>query len=133
MMYQPFQQYQFGQGTQYPPFQPSPMWSPTRPPSSPFSGRVVASPDEIQVQEVPTDGTMALLLLSDGSAVIGKRWTPDGNILTMRYVAEATDQQPAADPVAQLDSKVTEALSILRSFTGGECRGCFTAATSRPS
>ena len=42
-MYQPFQQYQFGQGAQYPPsFQPSPMWSSTRPPSSPFSGRVVA-------------------------------------------------------------------------------------------
>ena len=120
MMYQPFQQYQFGQGAQYPPFQPSPMWSSTRPPSSPFSGRVVSSPDEIQVQEVPTDGTMALFLLSDGSAVIGKRWTPDGNILTMRYVAESTDQQPTVDPVAQLDSKVTEVLSILRSFTGGE-------------
>lgn len=120
-MYQTLQPFQFGQGAQYPTqFQPSPMWSSTRSPSSPFGGRVVASPDEIQVQEVPTDGTMALFLLSDGSGVIGKRWAPDGSILTTRYVAEATDQRPTTDPVAELDSKVTEVLSILRSFTGGE-------------
>ena len=85
-----------------------------------IAGRTVGSVDEIAVQDVPTDGSTAWFPMADGSAVIGKRWTPDGNILTMRYVAEATDQQPAADPVAQLDSKVTEVLSILRSFTGGE-------------
>lgn len=107
MMYQPFSQYQFGQGTQYPPsFQPSPMWSSTRPPSSPFSGRVVASPDEIQVQEVPTDGTMALFLLSDGSGVIGKRWAPDGSIQTTRFVDEQAPAQPQEDPMARLEGKV---------------------------
>lgn len=105
-MYQQFPQYQFGQGTQYPPFQPSPMWSSTRPPSSPFSGRVVASPDEIQVQEVPTDGTMALFLLSDGSGVIGKRWAPDGSIQTTRFVAEQVPAQPAEDPMSRLEGKV---------------------------
>ena len=106
-MYQPFQQYQFGQGTQYPPsFQPSPMWPTTRPPSSPFSGRVVASPDEIPVQEVPTDGTMALFLLSDGSGVIGKRWTPDGSIQTTRFVAEQVPAQPVEDPMSRLEGKV---------------------------
>ena len=106
-MYQTFPQYQFGQGAQYPPsFQPSPMWSSTRPPSSPFSGRVVASPDEIQVQEVPTDGTMALFLLSDGSGVIGKRWAPDGSIQTTRFVAEQAPAQPQEDPMSRLEGKV---------------------------
>ena len=106
-MYQPFPQYQFGQGAQYQPMsQPSPMWSSTRPPSSPFGGRVVASPDEIQVQEVPTDGTMALFLLSDGSGVIGKRWTPDGSIQTTRFAAEQAPTQPQEDPMSRLEGKV---------------------------
>ena len=106
-MYQPFPQYQFGQGAQYQPMpQPSPMWSTTRPPSSPFGGRVVASPDEIQVQEVPTDGTMALFLLSDGSGVIGKRWAPDGSIQTTRFVAEQVPAQPVEDPMSRLEGKV---------------------------
>lgn len=107
MMYQPFPQFQFGQGAQYQPsFQPSPMWSSTRPPSSPFGGRVVASPDEIQVQEVPTDGTMALFLLSDGSGVIGKRWSPDGSIQTTRFVAEQAPIQQQEDPMSRLEGKV---------------------------
>ena len=117
MMYQPFQQYPFGQGTQYPPIQPSPMWSPTRPPSSPFSGRVVASPDEIQVQEVPTDGTMALFLLSDGSGVIGKRWAPDGSIQTTRFVAEQVPTQPQEDPMARLEAKVDGLLQAVASLS----------------
>lgn len=117
MMYQPFQQYQFGQGTQYPPFQPSPMWSSTRPPSSPFSGRVVASPDEIQVQEVPTDGTMALFLLSDGSGVIGKRWAPDGSIQTTRFAAEQVPTQPQEDPIARLEAKVDGLVQAVASLS----------------
>ena len=104
----------------YPPYQPYQYQPPQPPRPAGIAGRTVGSTSEITVQDVPTDGTVAWFPLSDGSAVVGKRWTPDGNILTMRYVAEATDQQPAVDPVAQLDSKVTEVLSILRSFTGGE-------------
>lgn len=82
------------------------MASTTRPPSSPFGGRVVASPDEIQVQEVPTDGTMALFLLSDGSGVIGKRWAPDGSIQTTRFVAEQAPVQQQEDPMSRLEGKV---------------------------
>ena len=97
-------------------FQPQPM-TPSRPAG--ISGRTVGSAGEITVQDVPTDGTVAWFPLADGSAVIGKRWTPDGNILTMRYVAEAEgSEQP--DPMAAIDSKVSEMLSILRSFTGGD-------------
>ena len=111
----------FTQPMGYPSYQPyQPQQAVQAPRPGGISGRTVGSASEITVQDVPTDGTVAWFPLSDGSAVIGKRWTPDGNILTMRYVAEATDQQPAVDPVAQLDSKVTEVLSILRSFTGGE-------------
>lgn len=117
-MYQPFSQYQFGQGAQYPPsFQPSPMWSSTRPPSSPFSGRVVASPDEIQVQEVPTDGTMALFLLSDGSGVIGKRWAPDGSIQTTRFVAEQAPAQPQEDPMSRLEGKVDDLIQSVAALS----------------
>ena len=83
-----------------------------------ISGRVVTSPGEIQVQEVPTDGTVAWFPAADGSCVWGKRWTPDGNILTMRYVAEAQEAAPQADPVAQIDAKLDRALSMLGHILG---------------
>lgn len=47
-----------------------------------ISGRVVNSIDDITVQEVPTDGTMALFPSADGKCIYSKRWTPDGNIST---------------------------------------------------
>lgn len=98
-------------------FQPQPV-TPSRPAG--ISGRTVGSASEIMVQDVPTDGTVAWFPLADGSAVIGKRWTPDGNILTMRYVAEMGGSPEQPDPMAALDSKVSEVLSILHSFTGDQ-------------
>lgn len=59
-----------------------------------ISGRVANAIDDTTVQEVPTDGTMALFPSADGSCIYSKRWTPDGNILTMRFVPEASDAQP---------------------------------------
>lgn len=59
-----------------------------------ISGRVVNSLDDITVQEVPTDGTMALFPAADGKCIYSKRWTPDGNISTMRFVPEASEAQP---------------------------------------
>lgn len=59
-----------------------------------ISGRVVNSLDDITVQEVPTDGTVALFPSADGSCVYSKRWTPDGDILTMRFVPEVSEAQP---------------------------------------
>lgn len=83
-----------------------------------MQGRTVASADEITVQEVPTDGTVAWFPAADGSCVWGKRWTPDGSISTVRYVAEAQEAAPQADPVAQLNAKVDRALEMLGSMVG---------------
>ena len=83
-----------------------------------ISGRVVTSPGEIQVQEVPTDGTVAWFPAADGSCVWGKRWTPDGSISTVRYAAEAQEAAPQADPVAQIDAKLDRALSMLGHILG---------------
>ena len=119
----PYQYPQYG----VPGFQPQTMQqmvgqgyspAPSFRPQPGISGRVVTSPGEIQVQEVPTDGTMAWFPASDGSCVWGKRWTPDGNILTMRYVAEAQEAAPQADPVAQIDAKLDRALSMLGHILG---------------
>ena len=43
---------------------------------------------------MPTDGTMASFPAADGKCIYSKRWTPDGNILTMRFVPEASEAQP---------------------------------------
>ena len=41
-----------------------------------ISGRVVNSPDDITVQEVPTDGTVALFPSADGPCIYSKRRCP---------------------------------------------------------
>lgn len=119
----PYQYPQYG----VPGFQPQTMqqmvgqgYSPAPPfhPQPGISGRVVTSPGEIQVQEVPTDGTVAWFPAADGSCVWGKRWTPDGSISTVRYVAEAQEAAPQADPVAQIDAKLDRALSMLGHILG---------------
>lgn len=119
----PFQYPQYG----VPGFQPQAMqqmvgqgYSPASSfhPQPGISGRVVTAPGEIQVQEVPTDGTAAWFPAADGSCVWGKRWTPDGSIQTVRYVAEAQEAASQADPVAQIDAKLDRALSMLGHILG---------------
>lgn len=119
----PFQYQQYG----VPGFQPQTMQqmvgqgyspAPSFHPQPGISGRVVTGPGEIQVQEVPTDGTVAWFPAADGSCVWGKRWTPDGSIQTVRYVAEAQEDAPQADPVAQIDAKLDRALSMLGHILG---------------
>lgn len=77
----PYQYPQYG----VPGFQPQTMQqmvgqghspAPSFHPQPGISGRVVTGPGEIQVQEVPTDGTVAWFPAADGSCVWGKRWTP---------------------------------------------------------
>lgn len=83
-----------------------------------ITGRVVSSLDEIQVQEVPTDGTVAWFPMADGSCVYGRRWNPSGRIDTYRYMPEAVQTEPQEDPVAQLNAKVDRALEMLGSMVG---------------
>lgn len=74
-----------------------------------ISGRIVNSLDDITVQEVPTDGTVALFPSADGSCVYSKRWTPDGNILTMRFVPEASEAQPKQPSQLDIiDNRISE-------------------------
>lgn len=81
---------------------------------SPITGRIVSNTEEIMVQEVPTDGSIAWFPAADGSCVYGKRWTPDGNITTLRFVPEAVEPaQPMPDPIAELNGKVDQALGML--------------------
>ena len=92
----------------YQPYQPQYQQMPTRIVPQ-ISGRVVNSIDDITVQEVPTDGTVALFPSADGSCIYSKRWTPDGNILTMRFVPEASDAQPKQPSQLDIiDNRISE-------------------------
>lgn len=84
----------------YPGYQPAQTWLPQQAPMQQpqqqqstgavaLTGRTVRSAQEATPQEVPMDGTLALFPLSDGTAIIGKRWTPEGTISEVRYVPEA--------------------------------------------
>lgn len=81
-----------------------------------LTGRTVRSAKEVTPQEVPMDGTLALFPLSDGTAIIGKRWTTEGTISEVRYVPEA----PAAKTeTPSFESTVLDRLSgIERAIAG---------------
>ena len=103
---QPMPQYQQAYQPQMPQYQQKQF--------SPITGRIISNAEEITVQEVPTDGSIAWFPAADGSCVYGKRWTPDGNITTLRFVPEAVEPaQSALDPIAELNGKVDQALGML--------------------
>lgn len=84
----------------------------------PITGRIVNSLDEITVQEVPTDGTVAWFPSADGSCVYGKRWTPDGNITTMRFVPEAVDAAPSQpDPFQVINARIDELVDLVEGIS----------------
>lgn len=79
-----------------------------------IAGRVVANTNDISVQDVPTDGTVAWFPMQDGSAVIGKYWTPDGNITTMRFVPEAQpEREVRSDPFDAINGRIDDLAAII--------------------
>ena len=76
--------------------------------AAPLTGRTVRSAQEVTPQEVPMDGTLALFPLADGTAIIGKRWTPEGTISEVRYVPEITEPRQEAP---SFESTVLDRLS----------------------
>lgn len=92
---------------------PAPSWQPPQQQvmaqnrTNQVIGRVVGSLDEITVQEVPTDGSVALFPASDGSCVYGKRWMPDGSISTTRYVLDGTEKpEPKGDRLKSIEDRI---------------------------
>lgn len=118
-MPQPYQPYQ-------PPYQPTPTRAVPQ-----ISGRVVNSLDDITVQEVPTDGTVALFPSADGACVYSKRWTPDGNILTMRFVPEVQEAQPQqTSPLDIINDRISELFDVVERI---EERLPYEVETKRPA
>lgn len=116
--FNPYQQYQPNYAGYVPPMPQAPMQTGYAPGSfgskQAITGRVVSKPEEITVQEVPTDGTLAWFPSSDGSCVYAKRWTPDGSIVTMRYIPEHQDtQQKAADPIESINQRLSDMFDML--------------------
>lgn len=118
-MPQPYQPYQ-------PPYQPTPTRTMPQ-----ISGRVVNSLDDITVQEVPTDGTVALFPSADGTCVYSKRWTPDGNISTMRFVPEVQEAQPQQpSPLDVINDRISELFDVVERI---EERLPYEVETKRPA
>lgn len=117
MPYQQYPQYPYQQQQAYQPMPQAIVQNQSRA-FSPITGRVVSSLDEITVQEVPTDGTVAWFPSADGSCVYGKRWTPDGNITTMRYVPEATEAAPSQpDPFQVINARIDELVDLVEDIS----------------
>lgn len=90
-----------------------PQYQPPQPVRQQPGLRTVSSADEITVQEVPTDGSIALFPLADGSAVIGKRWMPDGSISTTRFVPEHGVADQPVDPFQAINDRIDNIFDAL--------------------
>lgn len=58
----------------------------------PLYGRVVLNPEEITVQDVPTDGSAAFFPAADYSCIYARQWGNDGLIRPVKYVPEKTEE-----------------------------------------
>lgn len=131
MPYQQYPQYPYQQQQTYQPMPQTVVQTQSRA-FSPITGRVVNSLDEITVQEVPTDGTVAWFPSADGSCVYGKRWTPDGNITTMRYVPEATEAAPSQpDPFQLINARIDELVDLVEDISDNMPRPAETKRTQQ--
>lgn len=121
--YTPQFTYPYASPYQVPQYQaPQPVMPAPQPVVKPMgiTGRVVGSTDDIAVQDVPTDGTVAWFPMQDGSAVVGKRWTPDGNIATTRFVPEAPGQQARpVDPFEAINERIDGLTALIEDLADG--------------
>ena len=87
--------YAYGQTRQMP--------QPVQQPILQFTGKFIGDPSEIVVQDIPTDGRMAIFPSKDCSYIIAKAWNTSGNINTVRYIPDPAQFQQAPEPQPQQD------------------------------
>lgn len=74
-----------------------------------LSGRMVASENDITVNDIPMDGRVHLFILNDYSKVIGKMWTAKGEIATTVFVPLQPDPEPSTQQAPSIDKEWIEA------------------------
>lgn len=83
------------------PMNPQPVQQSQEHPTNLIRARYITSPEEIQLGEVPMDGSMPLFMLQDRSAIVGKYWDKDAQLKTVRYIPEVI-QEPTPEPQAPM-------------------------------
>lgn len=71
-------------------------------------GRIVSGVDEIKVNEVPMDGSLALFPQNDLSCIYAKQWSSDGTINTVRYILDIP--APSAKQSTTITDEVATAI-----------------------
>ncbi len=97
---------QFGPGTSY--------GNVNRP--SFFPGRIINNTNEITPQDVPPDGSIAVFILNDFSAIYIERWTKDGTIDVKPYVPQQALQAVTAQQANASEAYQNQVLSYLESI-----------------
>lgn len=55
--------------------------------------RIVKSPDDIKVDQVPMNDKISLFMQDDMSVIYGKRWTNNGSIENLRFILEIPQER----------------------------------------
>lgn len=68
----------------------------------PQLARVVSEFNEITIGDIPTNGTTAYFIKSDGSEIQARKWSEDGRIIASTYKPTVEAQEPHTDPFEQI-------------------------------
>jgi len=81
--------------------------------------RLVNNFNEIQVNEIPMDGTYKLFAKSDLSEVQAKAWMPNGTINTIEYSLKTapTESNPQNVPQQDLDSLIQPLMDEIKALS----------------
>lgn len=85
--------------------------------TKPLIGRVVTTADEILMNDVPQDNTIALFPMQDYSCILAKQWSKDGTrIDTIRYVPDMSNQQPEESEITlnQIMNEISNIKDMLK-------------------
>lgn len=90
-----------------PSYQPQTNYN-SQPTQKPLVGRYINNPNDITVNEVPTDGSIGLFPQTDGSCVYGKVWNANGTITTIKYIPEVQNAETSETTIDfdSLNSKI---------------------------
>lgn len=74
-----------------------------------LKGRMVTKEEDITAGEIPMDNSLSLFPLADYSCIYAKQWSPNGQVITVKYVPEV--QAEKIDEVTITDGPTLEELS----------------------
>lgn len=112
--------------------QPRPAQNQTQEKVYDIRARHISSPEDIQLGEIPMDGSMPLFMMADRSAIVGKFWDKDAQLKTIRYLPEVIQELAPVQQVPMVQTVIDPDISNRLDKLEGLVQKCLTAVSNIP-